>query len=148
MKKKSKNLLSWGLKILAAACGVAAFFVIFADAVNYSALIFGDSFTGLQVALGYTVNDIAVFKASAGIILAYLFPLVGACLLIIGESFKPAVVLAAAMMVTGGVLALCALSLLNGTYVGEPSLAAGAISSGILSIVGGLAACGSILIKA
>ena len=31
MKKKSKNLLSWGLKILAAACGVAAFFVIFGE---------------------------------------------------------------------------------------------------------------------
>ena len=147
MKKKSKSILSWGVTAFAALCGLAAFFVIFADAVNFDAFLFGEAFSGLQVALGYKVNNFTVFSASAGIILAYLFPLVAASALIIGKGFKIVTYLAAAMMVTGGVLALCMIGLLNGTYIGDPSLGAGAISSGVLSIVGGVTACGSTFIK-
>jgi len=148
MKKVLKNIVSWSVTAFAALCGMAAFFVIFADAVEYSVLgMVAESFTGLQVALGATVNNIAVFKASAGIILAYLFPLVAACVLIIGKGFKVASILAAAMLLTGGILAFCTVSLLNGTYFGDPSLGAGAISSGVLSVVGGVVACGSMFIK-
>ena len=147
MKKSTKNILTWSTTVFAALCGVAAFFVIFADAVNFTGLILGDSFTGLQVALGYTVNNVTLFSASAGIILAYLFPLVAACVLIIGKGNKLTAYLAAAMMITGGILAFCAINLLNGTFIGTPSLAAGTISSGVLSIVGGITACGSTFIK-
>ena len=149
MKKAQKNKLSWIVTVFAALCGLAAFFVIFADAVQYSVLgLVESSFSGLQVALGATVNNVQVFEASAGVILAYLFPLVAACTLIIGKGFKIATFLAAAMLVTGGVLAFCMISLLNGTFIGDPSLAVGAILSGVFSVVGGVAACGSALIKA
>ena len=148
MKKKSKSILSWGLTVFAALCGVAAFFVIFADAVQYRMPILGSSaFTGLQVALGYTVNDVALFGASAGVILAYLFPLVAACVLIIGKGNKILPLLASALMITGGVLALCTLSLLNGSFLGTPTLAAGAVASGVLSLTGGLVACASAVVK-
>lgn len=147
MKKKSKSFLSWCLTIFAAACGVAAFFVVFADAVNYQGLILGSTFTGLQVALGYTVNNVTLFEASVGIIFAYLLPLIAACVLIIGKGNRILPLVAAVMMIAGGVLALCTLRLLNGGSVGAPSLAAGSIASGVLSLVGGLVACGTSVIK-
>ena len=147
MKKKTKTLLSWGLTILAAACGVAAFFVVFADAVSYQGLILGSTFTGLQIGLGYTVNNVVVFEASAGVILAYLLPLLAACVLIIGKGNRILALVASALMITGGVLALCTLNLLNGTSVGVPALAAGSVASGVLSVAGGLVAAGSSVIK-
>ena len=147
MKKKQGNLLSWGITIFAAACGVVAFFMIFFDAVKFNGLIFGSSFTGLQVALGYTVDNVKVFEASAGIILAYLFPLVGACAAIIGKGNKFVSFLSAVLMLVGGILAFCTISLLNGSFIGSPSLAVGSIVSGVLAIVGGVVECGSILLK-
>ena len=148
MKKVSKNILSWGVTAFATLCGLAAFFVVFADAVGYSLLdVETGAFSGLQVALGATVNNVQFFEASVGIILAYLFPLIAACALIIGKGFKIVTYLAAAMMLTGGVLAFCIVSLLNGTYIGDPSLAAGAIASGVLSVAGGVIACGSTFLK-
>ena len=147
MKKPSKNIIVWATTVFAALCGVIAFFVVFAEAVHCESILFGDSFTGLQVGLGYSVEDgfssITIFKASAGIILAYLFPLVAACILIVGKGNSIAGAIGAAMMITGGILAFCIVQLLNGSYLGEPSLGAGAITSGVFSIVGGLAACGS-----
>ena len=147
MKKKTKTLLSWGLTLFAAACGVAAFFVVFADAVNYQGLILGSTFTGLQIGLGYTVNNVVVFEASAGVILAYLLPLLAACVLIIGKGNRILALVASALMITGGVLAFCTLNLLNGTSVGVPALAAGSIASGVLSLVGGITACGTTAVK-
>ena len=143
MKKKVKNNLSWGTTVFATIAGVVAFFLIFADAVHYTGLIFGSSFTGLQVALGYTVNDITVFNASAGIILGYVLPLVGACVALIGKGNKVLTLLASAMLLTGGVLLLCATSLLNGGSVGVPSLAAGPIAAGVIAILGGVTECSS-----
>ncbi|MBQ7712888.1 MAG: hypothetical protein IJT69_03620 [Clostridia bacterium] len=147
MKKKTKTMLSWGLTILAAACGVAAFFVVFADAVSYQGLILGSTFTGLQIGLGYTVNNVVVFEASAGVILAYLLPLLAACVLIIGKGNRILALVASALMITGGVLAFCTLNLLNGTSVGVPALAAGSVASGVLSLVGGITACGTTAVK-
>lgn len=148
MKKKTKQMISWCVPIFAAACGLVAFFMIFAEAVTYTGLILGDSFTGIQVALGYTVNDIQLFKASAGIIIGYLFPLLAACVAIIGKGKKILALLSAAMMLAGGVLVLCTLSLLDGGYVGTPALAAGSIVSGVFAIIGSVAECGSVLLKA
>ena len=147
MSIKKKSLVSWGVTIFAALCGVAAFFTIFAEAVTFEGLIFGESFSGLQVALGYSVNDIVIFKASAGIVLAYLLPLLGACALIIGKGNRIVCGISALMMLAGGILALCTLQLLQGGFIGVPSLAAGAISSGVLAIVGGVSACASAFIK-
>ena len=141
MNKKLKNNLSWGTTVFATVCGVVAFFLIFARAVNYTGLIFGSSFTGLQVALGYTVNDVPVFKASAGIILGYLFPLIGACVALIGKGNKIVTFLASGLLLTGGVLLFCMTSLLNGSAVGAPSLAAGPIAAGVVAILGGVTEC-------
>lgn len=148
MKKKISTYLSWGVPVFAAMCAVAAFFMIFAEAVRFELPILGAStFSGLQVALGYTVNSVPIFEASAGIILAFLLPLVGACVAIIGKGNKIVSVLAAAMMLTGGILAFCTISLLNGTWIGAPCLAVGPIVSGVLSVVGALAECGSVFLK-
>ncbi len=147
MGKKQQRTLVWIATIFAAACGVAAFFMIFAKAVSYENFIFGDTFTGLQVALGYTVNDSKIFDASAGILLAFLFPLIGACVAIIGKGNKYVSILASAMLITGGILALCALSLLKSHYPGTPNLEAGPIVSGVLAILGGGVECTSVFVK-
>ena len=151
MKKKTSVYLSWGIPIFAAICAVTAFFMIFVEAVRYELstgfAIFGSSYTGLQVALGYTVNDIPVFDASAGIILAFLLPLFGACVAIIGKGNKIVSVLSAAMMLTGGILAFSTLSLLNGSPYLSPKLSAGPIASGVLSVMGAIAEGSSIFLK-
>ena len=152
MKKKQKLILSWGMTVFAAACGVAAFFTVFADAITYSYNILGNlSYTGLQVALGYSLKsgalELAVFNASAGIILAYLLPMIGACGLIIGKDKKIVMVLSSALMVAGGVLCFLLVQFLSGPNVGTPLLAAGPIAAGVLAAFGGVCGCASAFLK-
>lgn len=136
MKKQYKEYFSWGITILATVLGVIAFFMIFVDAIKFDGNLVQGSYSGLQVALGYKLNTISIFEASAGIVLAFGFPLLGGCVALIGKGNIIVTCLAAAMMLTGGVLAFCIVQLLNCNAVGHPSLAAGPIASGILSILG------------
>ena len=151
MAKKKKNnagLISWAVTIFAAACGVAAFFMIFGESITFQSLLLGkSSYTGLQTAFGYTVNGIEIFKASAGISLAFIFPLAAAAATVIGKGCKIVAFLAAAMFITGGVLAFCIPSLLVGNYVGDPALGVCATVSGVLSIVAGVTECASVWLK-
>lgn len=148
MKKNTMQLLSWGTTIFAVLCGLIAFCMIFVKAINtpYS---LSDSFSGLQVALGCsTTNGYPIFKASAGLILAFVFPMIGACTAMLGKGYKIVTIVASAFMVTGGALALSCLHLLNPAIIlMAPTLAAGPIASGVLSLVGGVTLCGSLFIK-
>ena len=149
MKKKNNKLLSWATTIFAAACGLVAFCMIFVVSIK-TPYFLKESFTGLQVALGCSINDHVIYKASAGIILAYLFPLLGACASIIGKGNKIVVLISGALLVTGGALALSTVSLLNPTSyytLAGPTLAAGPIASGVLSLVGGVTLFGSAFLK-
>ena len=146
MTKKQKLFLSWGVTIFAAVCGVIAFFMIFAEAVK-TPFSFEESYTGLQVAMGYSINSYPIFEASAGIILGFLFPLIGACVAIIGKGNKILAVVASALLLTGGVLVLCTLPLLHSVTFLSISLGAGPIVSGVFAIVGALASAGSIFVK-
>ena len=65
MKKKNNQLLSWCATIFAAACGVVAFCMIFVVSIK-TPLYIKESFTGLQVALGCSLNDHTIFNASDG----------------------------------------------------------------------------------
>lgn len=137
---------------MTAVCGLTAFFLIFANAVVFTEIAnVKHFFTGVQAALGYSLNGKEMIGSSAGIILAYVFPLFGACIMIFDSMMeknrKIVFALVSALMVTGGILALCAVKLLNGSYFGEPSLAGGAIASGICSLVGGASACAAIFLK-
>lgn len=148
MKIKTSQLLSWGVTVFAALCGLTAFCMIFVVAIKTSYFL-QDSFTGLQVALGASINNHVVFKASAGIILGFVFPLIAACTAVIGKGYKIPTIAAAAFMVTGGALALSTVNLLNPAvylYV-TPTLAAGPIAAGVLSLVGGVTLCGSLFLK-
>ena len=154
MKKDQAIILSWGVTVFAAICGVTAFFVIFADAVRFSGVALVDTLTGIQAALGFSINKTyQLFGASAGIIIAYLFSLLGASGAIIGKGIKVVTALSAAMMLTGGVLLLCLPNLLNNvnltaTALATAHLAPGGIASGVLAIVGGVTAGASLLLKA
>ena len=106
MKKKNAKLLSWATTIFAAACGIVAFCMIFVISIKTPGYLAKESFTGLQVALGCSINDHTIFNASAGLILAYLFPLVGACASVIGKGNKIVTLISGALLVTGGALAL------------------------------------------
>ncbi len=151
MAKKKRNnseLISWAVAIFAAACGVAAFFMIFGESVKFPNAIFSkDSYTGLQTAFGYTAYGVEIFKSSAGVSLAFIFPLVAACAAVIGKGCKIVAFLAAAMFITGGVLAFCIPSLLVGNYVGDPALGVCATVSGVLSVVAGVTECASVWLK-
>ena len=146
MNKKQKFLLSWGVTGLAAICGLVAFFLIFANAASYSFLLKAEEATGLQVALGYQINSIQIFDASAGIILGYLLPLLAGCVIVIGKGKKIISVIAAAMMLTGGILVLCVPSLAV-TELKGVEIAGGAVASGVLSLVGALAAGATFFLK-
>lgn len=150
MKKKNNQLLSWCATIFAAVCGVVAFCMIFVVSIKTPWYV-KESFTGLQVALGCSLNDHTIFNASAGLILAYLFPLVAACCAVIGKGNQIVCLIAGAMMVTGGALALSTLSILNPTVyfvtLSDPTLAAGPIASGVLSLVGGVTLFASAFLK-
>ncbi len=148
--KKKKQLLSWCATVFAAICGVVAFCMIFVMSIKTPWYV-KESFTGLQVALGCSLNDHTIFNASAGLILAYLFPLVAACCAVIGKGNQIVCLIAGAMMVTGGALALSTLSILNPTAyfitLSDPTLAAGPIASGVLSLVGGVTLFASAFLK-
>ena len=87
MKQKIKTMMPWILTLASAAMGIVAFFLIFAPSVKYDFLILGNNtFTGINVTLGYTINKTTtVFHASAGMIFAYLLPLLGACVAVVGK---------------------------------------------------------------
>ena len=150
MKKKNNQLLSWCATIFAAVCGVVAFCMIFVVSIKTPWYV-KESFTGLQVARGCSLNEHTIFNASAGLILAYLFPLVAACCAVIGKGNQIVCLIAGAMMVTGGALALSTLSILNPTVyfvtLSDPTLAAGPIASGVLSLVGGVTLFASAFLK-
>lgn len=151
MNKKIIPFLSWGTTIFSALCGLVAFAMIFvtaivADTPPYSVL--QSEYSGLQVALGCsTTVGYAIFNPSAGIILAFAFPLLGLCVAVMGKGYKIVTAIAAALFVTGGALAFSAVSLLNPAIpFPEVSLGAGAIASGVLSLVGALGLCASVVI--
>ena len=140
MRDKIKRYLPWGLTICAAAFGVAAFFLIFANAVKYDVAALGeDSFRGYFTALGYTKGGIELLLPSAGLIIAYLFPLLGACTAVIGKDSLIARLIASALLITGGALLLSAAHLVECTFGGTASLSVGTILGGIFALLGGAA---------
>ena len=147
MNKKKMQYVSWGTTVFGALCGLVAFFMIFVTAIK-EPLLFDGKFTGLQVALGYSVDEYPVFSPSAGIILAFLFPLLGASVAVIGKGYKVVTLIAAATMIVGGALAFACVSLLNTDIpLGSVSLGAGPIASGVLSLLGSCTLIGSIFVK-
>ena len=146
MKKNVSQLLSWGVTIFGALCGIVAFCMVFATAVK-TPYFLKESFSGLQVALGCSVNDHVIFKASAGLILSFVFPILAACVAIVGKGNKIVAVAAGALMVTGGALSLSTLNLLNQpVYIGACELAAGPIVAGIFSLIGGVTLLASLVV--
>jgi len=140
VKKKFKSYIPWTLTLFAAAMGIVAFFLIFAPSVTYDFFILGEKvFTGINVTLGYTINkSTTVFYASAGMILAYLFPLLGASVAVIGKDSRIARLIAVALMLTGGALSFAATALVNANFYGDASLGLGSIFSGVTAILGGI----------
>lgn len=145
MNDNKKLILSWGVPIFGALCGLIAFFMIFVKAV-YTPYSLAESYTGIQVALGCsTTSDYPIFRASAGVIFAFLLPMIAACGAVIGKGYKIVTALSAAAMIAGGALAFSAMHLIRPAITFPTiSLAAGPIASGVLSIVGGVALAASI----
>ena len=152
MKRNTLQILSWGTTIFAALCGLVAFAMIFITAIrtnSSSYSIFQSEYSGLQVALGCsTAGGHPIFNASAGLILAFAFPLLAACAAVMGKGFKAVAGVSAAAMIAGGALALAGVSLLSPAIeLASASLGAGLIASGVLSLLGGAALCASICVE-
>ena len=140
--EKVKNFIRvWGVAIFAAICGVIAFAMVYLKAVAITGanIVGAGEYTGLHVALGFTNADVAIFKPSVGVIFAFFFPLLGACVAIIGNGNKIAAAVSSALFLTGGILALCITKLLKGDFVGTPTRLGSVVASGALSIVAAVA---------
>ena len=134
-KKIHSEQISWILTIFASVCGVAAFFMIFGTSVVFPKKVLGKAaYSGLQTAFGYTVNGIDLFTGSAGVALAFIFPLFASCVAPIGKGSRIASLFAAAFFVAGAALAFALPSLLCGNYAGSPSLGWGAIACAVCSV--------------
>jgi len=141
MKEKIKNLMPWILTLFATAMGITAFFLIFGTSVKYDVIILDENaFKGLNVTLGYTINKTTtVFYASAGMILAYVLPLLGACVAVIGKESLIARIVAAALFIVGGALSFAAVSLVKPGFNGTATIGLGSIFSGVTAMLGGIA---------
>ena len=148
MNENKKMILSWGVPIFGALCGLVAFFMIFVKAV-YTPYSLAESYTGIQVAMGCsTTSNYPIFRASAGLIFAFLLPMIAACGAVIGKGYKVATALSAAAMITGGALSLSAMHLIRPAITFPTiSLGAGPIASGVLSLVGGVALLASLCLE-
>lgn len=137
----------------AAVLGLISIFLMFAPAVSYSesagALKLTQAYTGAQVTFGYTAkNEIygqtietEFFKFSFGNFLPYLLTLAGLVLAVLSVFFKCKYIAPAAAVcfLVAGVLFFCAVpfsipAIEGGTMEGF-TLGAGAIVSGIFSII-------------
>ncbi|GEM_PF-3111767 len=138
MKEKIKNILPWACTIAGAAFGIAAFFFIFAPSVRANVL--GETlFKGLNTALGYTKSNIKVLSASAGMILAYLLPLLGAATAVIGKDSLIARIVSTALFLVSGALSFSAAALTRANFTTEITIAFGSVLSGVFSMLGGVA---------
>lgn len=150
MEKFGKFIRSWGVPIFAAICGVVAFCMIYVKAivVTPAVSVAAGDYTGVQIALGFTKNEtIAVFSPSAGVILAYLFPLAASCVIVIGKGIRIAEGIASALFLAGGILLLCLSHLLRGPIDGSAALSAAPIAAGVLALLGAVAAAVTVFLK-
>lgn len=143
----NKLLKNWILPIFAAVCGTVAFFLIFAKAASLTPFLITNSYSGLRVAFGYTVNNVVLFTFNVGIALGFVLPLFAACVIIIGNGNKVAAGVAAALFLAGAVLVFCTVPLLNFSAAANAKIAIGAILSGVFSLLGMLACTSLIVLK-
>lgn len=165
MKKKSGFNLSKIITCVSIALALVAFFMMFAPAAVAEALGQTKSYTGANLAFGYTYKtegllgtvETKIFSPSANI-LTYILIVIGiACAVVslFGKGGKIVPIIAVAALVAAGVLYFCSVQLCA-PYTGELEgdakadyiknakeqldLGAGAIVGGIFSILAGAAA--------
>ena len=150
MAKKFKFSVGKLVVCLAAALGVAAFFMMFAPAVKGSGKIIGTepNFSGFQVVFGYSENDTAIlsfnFLAFLGLFVLPIAGVVCACFAFFSGKQTFAYV-SAVLFIVGAVLAfLTVATFKSGVVMGSYydlynwGLGVGAILSGVF---GALAGC-------
>lgn len=163
MIKYKQNLLPGGLIVgkksklktyipgaIALVLGIVAFCMMFASAVKYSANVGSTklgsySYTGAQLAFGYSENSVTILSFNTMMFLAFLLPLAGGVVgLLSGKSFILKIV-ATACFVVGAVFlfsttayATLGMSDTQAAVVKnlDASLCAGPIVAGIVSILG------------
>lgn len=160
MTKYKSLIINWALPVFAALCGLVAFCMVFIDAigtVSKATATVGDSYTGLVVSLGLietigTVNR-TLFSFNILSLLAYVLPLVGAVVIIIGKDCRLANIVAAAALVVGGVLLLMMSVLVkigasdSMTTLYTFTMKAAPIAGGVLAIVAGLSAVAKLVFQ-
>lgn len=146
--KKSK-LKTYIPGAIALVLGIVAFCMMFASAVKYSANVGNTklgsySYTGAQLAFGYSENSVTILSFNTMMFLAFLLPLAGGVVgLLSGKSFILKIV-ATACFVVGAVFLFSTTAYatlgLSDTFEfakqANISLCAGPIVAGIVSILG------------
>ncbi len=148
---KKKNLKLYIPGAIALVFGIAAFCMMFLDAVKYSAdlLVAKTSYqyTGAQLAFGYTEGSIEILSFNFMIFISFLLPVIGGVLcLLSGDSFilkiaaTACFVVGAAFLFAIGGYAPIGMSDAQAAIVEnlDVSLCAGPIVAAILSILGAI----------
>lgn len=151
---KKKNLKMFIPGAIACVFGIAAFCMIFVDAVSYVGKVMGSefSFTGLQLAFGAEIEPISGVTLDAldfniMTTLAFLLPVIGGILSLITKNGLIMKIITTACFVVGAVFlfsttGFTAISLGGNdakdaiTLLFDEKLAAGPIVAGVLAILG------------
>ncbi len=169
-KKKRKPQLGLILSLVAIVLGIVAVFMLLAPAAVAETLGQKTSYSGANLAFGYTYNtdailgavEVKVFNASANI-LTYILVLVGiifALLALLGKLGKIAPFIAFVAFLLAGIFFFCTVAFcspytsLTGDAKADEvkqakealSLGAGAIAGGVMSILAAVSAVGSALL--
>lgn len=156
------------LACVAAVFGLVAVFMMFAPGATYKVLNGTDSYSGAQLAFGYTAKADAgilgtasteVFKFSFMNFLTYLLALVGIVFVVLaffGKLGKISPVVAAVCFLVAGIFFFCVIPFCspaakNADVVKATkdalSLGAGAIVGGVFSIIAALASCATLFVN-
>lgn len=154
------------LACVAAVLGLVAFFMMFAPSATYEVLKGTNSYSGAQLAFGYTAKvesgigttSNAILKFSFMNFLTYLLVIVGivfAVLTFLGKLGKISPIVAAACFLIAGIFFFCAVPFcvpavenanLASKFKETLSLGAGAIVGGIFAIISAIASCATLFV--
>lgn len=151
------------LACVAAVLGLVAFFMMFAPAAKYEVLKQTETYSGANLAFGYTAKvagsgTAQVWKFSFMNFLTYVLVIVGivfAVLSLLGKLGKISAIVAAVCFLVAGIFYFCAIpfsvSAIENAELAKKakeglSLGAGAIVGGIFAIISALASCATLFV--
>lgn len=150
-KRKNKKQTSRMISLIATLLGIVAIAMIFLP--NVANKVTDATYTGLQIAFGYSKKSVTIFEFSFLNLLVYLLAAAGVVFSVLGlNGGKLSNFIAAAAFIACGVLfffspSFCGGSLISGNITDALELAYGAIIGVIAALLAGAAQLFKVLVK-